>query len=86
MVLGINPEGANKKESDFASHANCKQLDYEDYANYLIVMSGDILGKGSVLHILFISQLSSFCISVYGREFSETMSATISSQINDMIG
>ncbi|XP_074635702.1 synaptic vesicle 2-related protein-like isoform X2 [Acropora palmata] len=41
---GINPEGVHNKKSDHASHANCKQLDYEDYANYLIVMSGDILG------------------------------------------
>lgn len=55
MVLGINPEGVHNKKSDHASHANCKQLDYEDYANYLIVMSGDILGKWSVLHILFVS-------------------------------
>lgn len=40
---GINPEGTKSEESNDAS-GNCKQLDYEDYANYLIVMSGDILG------------------------------------------
>ena len=47
MILGINPEGTKSEESNDAS-GNCKQLDYEDYANYLIVMSGDILGKYSV--------------------------------------
>ncbi|XP_020628427.1 synaptic vesicle 2-related protein-like [Orbicella faveolata] len=44
---GINPEGASTTNtSDNASPeaTPCKQLDYQDYANYFIVMSGDLLG------------------------------------------
>lgn len=43
---GINPQGTHSEESHDGPHGSspCKQLDYEDYANYLIVMSGDLLG------------------------------------------
>ena len=46
MFSGINVEGIDTAKKD-VSHgsSSCKQLDYEDYANYLIVMSGDLLGN-----------------------------------------
>lgn len=48
IIAGINPEGTSTTNtSDNASPeaTPCKQLDYQDYANYFIVMSGDLLGK-----------------------------------------
>ena len=46
MFSGINAEGVDTAKKDVSHESNpCKQLDYEDYANYLIVMSGDLLGK-----------------------------------------
>ncbi|KAL9981395.1 hypothetical protein ACROYT_G010095 [Oculina patagonica] len=41
---GINAERANTKDDISPEAGSCKQLDYEDYANYFIVMSGDLLG------------------------------------------
>ena len=38
---GINPERADTVNEG----APCKSLDYADYANYLIVMSGDFVGN-----------------------------------------
>lgn len=45
---GINPGGVDSpsdKDDVPQGSSPCKQLDYEDYANYLIVMSGDLLGN-----------------------------------------
>ena len=46
IIVGINPEGASTTNTtNTHESAPCKQLDYEDYANYFIVMSGDLLGN-----------------------------------------
>nr|XP_058942080.1 synaptic vesicle 2-related protein-like [Pocillopora verrucosa] len=41
---GINSEGVHAAKEGSSDTSHCKQLDYEDYANYFIVMSGDLLG------------------------------------------
>lgn len=59
IIAGINPEGTSTTNtSDNASPGAtpCKQLDYQDYANYFIVMSGDLLGKNFIFlfhHVQF---------------------------------
>lgn len=61
IIAGINPEGASTTNtSDNASlvATPCKQLDYEDYANYFIVMSGDLLGKKKLCLLLTVLQFS----------------------------
>ena len=48
IFAGINPEKAsttNTTDNASPEATPCKKLDYEDYANYFIVMSGDLLGK-----------------------------------------
>lgn len=48
IITGINPDGAstlNTTDDISPESAPCKQLDYQDYANYFIVMSGDLLGN-----------------------------------------
>ena len=44
-MTGINSEGVHAAKEGSSDTSHCKQLDYEDYANYFIVMSGDLLGK-----------------------------------------
>lgn len=48
IITGINPDGASTTNTTVdvsPESAPCKQLDYQDYANYFIVMSGDLLGN-----------------------------------------
>lgn len=48
IIAGINPERASTTDTtDNTSPESvpCKQLDYQDYADYFIVMSGDLLGN-----------------------------------------
>ncbi|CAH3194308.1 unnamed protein product, partial [Porites evermanni] len=44
MFSRVDPCRGNDKDDLPQGSSPCKQLDYEDYANYLIVMSGDLLG------------------------------------------
>ncbi|PFX26176.1 Synaptic vesicle 2-related protein [Stylophora pistillata] len=44
LCRGINTEGVHTAEEAPSDTSHCKQLDYEDYGNYFIVMSGDLLG------------------------------------------
>ena len=51
IIAGINPEGAsttNTTDNASPEATPCKQLDYHDYANYFIVMSGDFLGNYTI--------------------------------------
>ena len=60
IIAGINPEGAsttNTTDNVSPEATPCKQLDYKDYANYFIVMSGDLLG-------------TNFGLTLYRMQFS----------------
>ena len=55
IIAGINPEGAsttNTTVDTSPESAPCKQLGYQDYANYFIVMSGDLLGNCFVVFVV----------------------------------